>query len=187
VTHGDRLVTALDGGDHSDDFHAWVNGCFVVGPRRTPRQDLECAISELTEVAVRALSPGVNDPNTALNCIDRLGGALSRLAGRQMPGGQFRDDNGVIRVSMPPQTFASAVNEAFDQIRQYGRDSVAINVRLIEALDTIATRVVRREDGDALFAQAEMLVRGAEKSIPEDRDRADIVERFERMKAHLDG
>ena len=62
-----------------------VNQCIVTGPRRTPRQDVECALLELVEVAVRALSAGVNDPFTAVNVVDRLGAVLGRIAERTPP------------------------------------------------------------------------------------------------------
>jgi uncharacterized membrane protein len=62
-----------------------INAIFIFGPERTLEQDVEFAISQLVEIAVRALSPGINDPITAITCIDWLGVSLSQLANRKMP------------------------------------------------------------------------------------------------------
>jgi uncharacterized membrane protein len=68
-----------------------INQACLVGRRRTPVQDAECAVSELVEIAMRALSSGINDPLTAVSCVDYLGAALSRLCGRKMPRGLLAD------------------------------------------------------------------------------------------------
>jgi uncharacterized membrane protein len=74
-------IAAITKSKHPDDELAErIDECFLTGSRRTPRQDVECAIQELVEVAVRALSPGINDPHTTMVCIDYLAAALSRLS-----------------------------------------------------------------------------------------------------------
>jgi uncharacterized membrane protein len=70
----------------------------VSGQHRTPTQDIEYAIRHLVEVAVRALSPGVNDPFTAMAVIDRLRGGLARLAKRQMLPETLQDQSGTTRI-----------------------------------------------------------------------------------------
>ena len=70
---------------NAGDLTATLNETVIVGIRRTPRQDVECAIEELVEIAVRALSPGINDPFTAMNCIDRLGAALGDYLSESCP------------------------------------------------------------------------------------------------------
>ena len=62
-----------------------INAAFVLGNHRTASQDVEFSVDQLVEIAVRALSAGINDPFTAIVCVDRLGSALSRLARRDMP------------------------------------------------------------------------------------------------------
>ncbi len=86
---GDAFV-AVHGNDSFDEeqknsLTRKINRCLLVGNRRTPRQDLECAVDELVEIAIRALSPGVNDTFSALSCIDRLGGFLRRFVARPLP------------------------------------------------------------------------------------------------------
>jgi uncharacterized membrane protein len=71
---------------------------FILGDQRTYEQDVEFAIDQLVEIAVRALSPAINDPFTALMCIDRLGTALSQLATREFPSVEFADESGKLRL-----------------------------------------------------------------------------------------
>lgn len=160
-----------------DDLHECVNDVVIVDVRRTPRQDVECAIEELAEVAVRSLSPGINDPFTAINCVDRLGAALSRFADRAIPSPRRHDDEGVLRVIARPYSFAGALGAAFNQIRQYGRNSVAVTARILEALGSIAEKVFRPADAEAVRLHADMLLRSAEGAFDEEMDLECIRER----------
>jgi uncharacterized membrane protein len=164
-----------------------VNQALVIGVQRTDLQDLEFSIDQLVEVAARALSPGVNDPFTAVNCVDRLCRALCRLADRELPSAARRDDDGVVRVIAQPWTFAGALDAAFHQIRQYGRSSAAVSARLLEALAVLAGRVRRPEDAAAILRHAEMVARGAAEALPVPADRRDVAERFERLRVRLEG
>jgi len=78
---------------------------------------------------VRALSPGINDPFTAMACIDWLGDALIRLAGRELPSGWRYDEEGRLRIIANTTDFAGIAASAFNQIRQYGSKSVAVVLR----------------------------------------------------------
>lgn len=115
-----------------------ITGAFFLGTDRTPEQDAEFAVRQLVEIAVRALSPGINDPFTALTCIDQLGATLCILTGRTFPSPQRYDPEGKLRISMKALTFEGVIRTAFDQIRQYGRESVAVTIRLLEVLEQIA-------------------------------------------------
>jgi uncharacterized membrane protein len=154
-----------------------IRSAFVLGEERTHLQDVEFGIQQLVEIAVRALSPGVNDPFTALNCIDRLVQALCRLAERAFPSGYRYDDNGNLRVIARALTFSELVDAAFDQIRQYGRSTVEVNIRLLDGIATIARRTQRKSDRDALMRQALMIADGANAS-PQSQDAEAIREKF---------
>jgi uncharacterized membrane protein len=162
----------------NDNVAKDVRGTFIFGTQRTHLQDVEFSIEQLVEVAVRALSPGVNDPFTAINCIDRIGAALCLLAQRSFPSHLRHDEQGKLRVVARPVTFSGIVNAAFDPIRQYGRSSAAVTIRLLEAIAIIARCVRREGDRRALLNQALMIERGSHEALPEERDRADVQERF---------
>ncbi|MGA7966473.1 MAG: DUF2254 domain-containing protein [Gammaproteobacteria bacterium] len=149
---------------------ARVQRYFVFGLRRSPLQDVEYAIFQLVEVAVRALSPGVNDPFTAMACIDRLGAGIARLATRRAAPGEYRDAEGVVRVRAKTLPFPGYVHAAFSQIRQHARGDVAVLGRLLLTLTVLAPHL----EGDirrvALRDQADMVKRAAQDAVPEGAD-----------------
>lgn len=154
---------------------------FLIGAQRTHTQDVEYSMDQLVEVAVRALSPGINDPFTAIHCIDQLGAALCHMAQRQIPSGFRLDDKGVLRVVTPSAvTFPGLLDTAFNQIRQYGRDTTAVLMRLLETLATLAHYVRADEDCAALLKHADMVRRAAE-ALPEPQDCKDVANRYQRV------
>lgn len=163
-----------------DQLVAQLNEMFIVGVRRTPRQDVECAVNELVEVAVRALSPGINDPFTAINCVDRLAASLGRLARREIPSAYRCDSDGQLRVIASPVKFANVLDAAFNQIRQHGHGSVAVTIRVLEALSTISQHVQRDEDREAIHRHAKMLLEVAE-TFSEASDRQEVQERYDEL------
>jgi uncharacterized membrane protein len=148
-----------------------VNSAFALGNQRTSGQDIEFAVNQLVEIAIRALSPGVNDPFTAMTCVDHLGSALCRLAQRDMPSPYRHDTQDQLRVITPVFTFPDVTDAAFNQIRQYGRSSTAVTIRLLETIAEVAGSVHRPEDRAALLRHAKMIARGARDGLPEDEDR----------------
>lgn len=171
---GDPLVDVLTDKELDDSLSKQVCRSFLTGERRTTQQDVECAINELVEIAVRALSPGVNDPFTAITCIDRLSGALCRMASRKTPQGKRTDSSGTACLIVRPRTFADAVNAMFNQLRQHSRGDVAVTIRLLEAAKSIATRITRESDREALKKQVQMIVDSARNSEITEIDLEDI-------------
>lgn len=167
------------------DLEEIVNQSVVTGTRRTPRQDVECALLELVELAVRALSAGINDPFTATNCIDRLGASLGRIAACAVPRSQFCDEEGAVRVVMPVVAFSDLLESAFNQIRQHGSGNTAVLIRIVEALGEIARRTTRPSDAEAVLRHIDMIEREGEDSIHEPNDREDLRQRAERIRAVL--
>lgn len=178
VAAGQTLVLAWPGSRVDGQTAERIHSAIILGNQRTPLQDLECAINQLVEIAVRALSPGLNDPFTAVACVDHLGSVLSRLARRQMPPSCRQDQRNQLRVMFPSFTFAELTDAAFDQIRQYGRSSVAVTIRLLETISVVAEFVHRREDLAALQRQADMIARGARQELAEIEDRRRVAERY---------
>jgi len=173
------LVLVWPGSRVTDQLTAQIHSAFTLGNQRSPWQDIECAVNQLVEIAVRALSPGVNDPFTAIACVDHLGSALSRLAQREMPSPYRHDDQGQLRLISPAITFPTITDAAFNQIRQYGRSSAAVTIRLLETIAVIAEFVHRAEDRAALRRHAEMIIRGAGKGLSESEDRREAGERYQ--------
>lgn len=95
------------------------NAAFAVGGQRTSQQDLRFGVDELVEIAARALSPGVNDPFTAIACIDWLGAAISELGCMPRPSGVAGQSDGKVRVLACPLRFGDYLASAFGQLRPY--------------------------------------------------------------------
>lgn len=169
----------------SEELEQALNDAMVVGSRRTPRQDVECAIRELVEVGVRALSPGINDPYTALTCIDYLSANLRRLARRKIPSGYHYSNDGRLLLSIPPTAFRDALDTAFLQLRQYGAAWPAVLVRLLEGLTIIAEGTCRAIDQQELLRHAEMIVRAAETHVREPNDVEDVRQAERRLRKLL--
>lgn len=165
-----RVWTDLDTDEQLDDQ---ISQVFIVGSQRTVTQDVLFAVHQLVEIAVRALSPGINDPFTAIACIDQLSAGICRLGGRAIPAADRYDEQGHLRVIAEPVSFAQVVDVAFDQIRQYGRTSVAVTNHLLETIATIGQLSQADEQRAALLRQAEMIGRSQD-GFPESLDRAEV-------------
>jgi uncharacterized membrane protein len=146
-----------------------------VGQQRTPVQDIEFAVRQLVEVAVRALSPGVNDPFTAVSCVDRLGSALCRVAQREFPSPYRQDEQGILRVVAPATTFRAMADVAFNDIRAYARSSATVTIRLLHTITTVAAFARRHGDRGVLREHAQMIARGSEEGLPETNDRRAVA------------
>jgi uncharacterized membrane protein len=171
-----RIQILADEGDSQKTLEKYQT-YFLFGTVRTPRQDIEAGVLELVEAGVRALSPGVNDPMTAISVIDYLSSFLRRLAHRQWPDSVLRDCDGVPRVRVNPISFRSVLDAGFDQLRQYAGGSVAVNCRLLEGLAAIADATQRPDDRHAVGLQLDKILRAAERNISELEDLKDVRER----------
>jgi uncharacterized membrane protein len=157
----------------------------VTGPHRTLIQDPVFAIDQLVEIAIRALSPAVNDPFTALTCIDWLSAGLSQISGRVLSEGVYRDRGGVIRLIEFAPSYERMVNRAFDKIRQAGGRMPAVVIRMLDAISHVGEYSVEPSQRAALRRQADMIMRGAEAGDPDPNDLADMRGRYEQLLAVL--
>lgn len=150
----------------------------VFGSQRTGTQDFEYVIDQIVEVALRALSPSLNDPFTAQTCIDRLGGVMAQLAGKTFPGPYRYGAARRLRIITPETAFPSLLDTGFHQIRQSARGNAAVLIRLLETLGAIARSANGKENREAIARHAEMVTRCAEESLPERNDREDALTRL---------
>lgn len=179
VVTGKPLVMVWPGDRVTDKkFASQVNSAFTLGNQRTSAQDVEFAILQLVEIAVRALSSGINDPFTAVACVDRLGSALCRLAKREMPSANRFDEHNRLRLVVSPITFPGVIDASFNQIRQHSRSNAAVTIRMLETIAVIAGTARGPEDLAALRRHADMIARGAREGLLEDEDRRAVEERY---------
>lgn len=145
-----------------------------LGPDRTEAADLAFGIRQLADIAVRALSPGVNDPTTAVQALDHLAGILTRMADHPLGADVAFDDDGAVRAVAPRPTFAAHLALALDQARVYGTKDPDVVVALAHVLVDLAEAVA--DDADrlaAITAQVERVAAAVDLADPDDRDRVE--------------
>ncbi len=113
---------------------AMLRDPIVIGRQRTPTQDIDFAVSALVEIALRALSPGINDPQTAIACIDRLAESLAEIMRSAEPPSLVSDEDGVLRLMVTPASFEAVAHAAFNPIREAGRADARVLRRLADVL-----------------------------------------------------
>jgi uncharacterized membrane protein len=178
LVRGQALLRVVPAERATHEVAAELRTAFVLRNERSPAQDIEFLVIQLVEIAVRALSPSVNDPFTAIACVDRLASGLCRLATREPASAQHFDVPGRMRMVVPGLTLSGAVDAAFDPIRQYGSASADVLGRLLDAIAVIAPFTQRAEDLHTLRRHAQKIVRAAHSGLPEANDRLVIQARF---------
>ncbi len=138
---GSRPCAAERGEMDAADLCRSIKECFALGAQRTPAQDIRFLLNQLNDIALRALSPGINDPRTARLCIRYLGSALGRLGARQFPGPHRFDQDGRLRVVATAATFDDLLRGCFDSIRIAGRGFPDVAIELLDTLAEIAQQV----------------------------------------------
>ncbi len=128
-----ELASMLE--DERDRLRATV----ILGNDRTPQQDLQLSLRRIVEIAQRALSPGINDPTTALYCIDRLQEALVRFASRRKPAARRFDKAGQLRVVAQVTGFGDLALPAFAAVARYSLADADVIRRLLVAMEFVAS------------------------------------------------
>lgn len=144
-----------------------------LGRERTTRQDAAFGFRQLADIGEKALSPSLNDPTTAVQCLDEMHDLLRRLGTRPFPTGQYLDNDGNLRLVHPVTSWEDYVHLAFDEIRSYGKDSLQIHRRMRSAINDLLD-VVPPARQPPLRTQLELLDASAQRNIddPEDRTSA---------------
>jgi uncharacterized membrane protein len=171
--------------DETHDAAQRLDSIYTIGLQRTMLQDTGFGIRQLVDVALKALSPGVNDTTTAVTCVEYLGAILARLAARHIES-PYRMDEGVLRVIAKAPTFDSMLGEAFDQIRQNAGGNVAVILALTGALQGIAHRTQEPGRLESLRRQADAIAELAARTIPAAPDREKANTALERLMGRLD-
>jgi uncharacterized membrane protein len=170
---GAPVASIWPAGVADDNLTETLRSAFVLGPERTRQQDVELGIRQLADIAVRALSPAINDPTTATLCIDRLGQLLVRAA--------CRDEIEVVtgksgRVLLRGPSFQQLTDVAFTQVRHYGAGDPLVTTHLMNALGAVASRV-RPDQQEPLREQAIALLEEARRTlaVSSDGDRVEAA------------
>jgi uncharacterized membrane protein len=161
-----------------------IRDATAVGGARVSDGDLEFAIRQLVEVAVRALSPGINDPHTAMSVLDRLGAALCDAVPLHLWGGVTWRDNRPVLV-VPAVDYGGLVDAMFHMIRQNAAGSAAVLIREIEVLTVVVGCERRTARQTELQRHADLALQDAERDVANLSDLQDVRHRHARFIAVL--
>ena len=171
-----------------------VRDCFALGSRRTPNQDIDFLFDELVEIALRALSPGINDPFTAITAIDWLGAATAELGYRDLDfirARMGRNGDGPPRVVPLDDGFQHFLRRGFGAVRGGAASSRIASEAFLEGLADAMTRItdprrlaLLRKEGDDLLEQAELELKGPELAMLRKRHQAFVKRVIEAGKSH---
>lgn len=179
VVDGAPLVSIDRAPEEKNDGAAAINAHFAIGDFRTVEQDPGFGIRQIVDIAMKALSPGVNDTSTAVSCLDYLSVILCRLAARRIES-PFREDSDEkgrapkLRVIAPRPSFAEHVARSFDEVRLSAHGNVTILLHLLCAIERVAhvTRSAGRRQ--TLILHARLTAELADHTVPEPYDRERI-------------
>jgi len=179
VVHGGPLASLALEAPPDDQIVAAVQAAYSISRHRTLRQDCAFGIRQLVDIALRALSPSMNDTTTAVMCVDYLTAILARVAARDIPA-SHRYEDGKLRIIAIGPTFASLVAQSFDQIRGSAAGNVSLMLRMVDSLQTLASLTTSPIQLQALRDQVQWIADLADRTIESPHDRARFEQRLPR-------
>lgn len=170
----------------SADFLKKARRCFTIGNQRTESQDVRYGARQLSEIASRALSPGINDPYTAMGCIDWGAEALSRVAERFPAQQLYSDKSGVVRLRLDgPATFEVMCAVLLNPLIAYGLDSPVVVCHLLFSLGRVAGRLRSADQALALESFVERIAAVSQKLLKEGEETRSIERAVAGIKSTL--
>ncbi|SFK56850.1 Uncharacterized membrane protein [Nitrosomonas aestuarii] len=174
------MMRIYDSEDISESYPDTLRENISLGRKRTPFSDIEFAIMQLLQIALRALSPGINDSLTAISCIDWLSSSLGRMTNKRFPCDYLEDQNGIIRLKKHEFGFADAADTMFHPLRQNARGNEMVMIHLLETISRILQVSKNSQYSQALFHHAELILEASKESFQSTSDKNEIIERFEK-------
>jgi uncharacterized membrane protein len=181
ITQGHPMATVWPP-EVADTISRRLEEVHITGPLRTLSQDIAFGTDQLVEIAIRALSPAVNDTFTALTCIDWLGDSLCKIAVEWYPPIAHRDNAGEIRLITVPVSYERLVQRSCEKVRQAADGMPAVLIRQLDALYKIMA-VAPAGRSQVLLDQAGMIQRINLRTVAEEADQADVTARYEALLA----
>ena len=163
-----------------------IRRAYQIGNVRTPTQDIEYAVNQLTEMAVRAMSPAINDPFTAMTCLDHIGAGLVEFIRRGDKGSHYYDRDGRLRLVLEPVTFAALLSAAFDMLRHASCDNASVLLHMLEVIDVIGQETQSPEARRQLLCHVGLILAESQAGALIEHDRQLIAQRGEALLVKLE-
>ncbi len=180
-----RPLVSISPPEASDRLTADPRDELKLGSQPTLQQDVSFGVRQLVDVALKALSPSLNDPSTAVNCIHRITEVLLEAGRRSEPPTTHTDDGGTVRLIAPQHDFGDLVGLAFDQIRTFGGERLYVALALVESLRELQDDLPAERQ--APIRRQTTLVAEAARAIEADEDRRTVARAIEELRAAAAG
>ncbi len=170
-----------------EELERQIRRGFQIGNGRTPTQDVAYALNQLVEMAVRAMSPAINDPFTAMTCLDYIGEGLGLFVQQGEKNPYYYDQVNRLRLILEPVTFAELLSSAFDMLRHASCDNASVLLHMLEVIDAIGQEVGSPEARQELLRHADLILAESQTGNLTEQDRHTIYLSGQTLQARLSG
>lgn len=177
---GTPLIMVAGSSELAQKLSPALKAAYYVRRQRSLHQDAAFGIRQIVDIAIRALSSGMNDMTTAVMCVDYLGAILVRLATRQIAP-SLSPQHKEARVIYKGPSFEGMLAEAFDQIRQLAEGNLAVLTSLLQALENIAGQTTNAQRLQALAQHRDLIASAAERAIRASHERDCLKASLQRL------
>jgi uncharacterized membrane protein len=168
-----------------NELERGIINTFHLGNQRTPPQDLEYAVNQLTEMAVRAMSPAINDPFTAMTCLDYIGNGLALFIRHGPISPYIYDRDGRLRIVFDPVTFDTLLSAAFDMLRHASCHNSMVLLHMLETINIISQETKSPDARESLLLHVTLIQRESQEGSLIEEDRQSIHRSCEALQQKL--
>ena len=152
-----RVALVWPAAQIDDELDRQIRKAFRIGNGRTPTQDVAYAFNQLVEIAVRAMSPAINDPFTAMTCLDYMGEGLALFIQQGEKRPYYYDQDNQLRLILKPVTFAELASTAFDMLRHCSCDNASVLLYMLDVIDAVGQEASLPTLSNTVEARQELL------------------------------
>jgi uncharacterized membrane protein len=187
VSHGAVVALVWPAARFDEQLEEQIRQAFQIGSQRTPTQDVEYAVNQLVEMAVRAMSPAINDPFTAMTCLDYVGNGLALFMRHGEKSTHYYDRDGQLRLVLEPVTFDELLSAAFDMLRHASCDNASVLLHMLKVINTISQEAKAPEARQKLLRHVCLIQAESQAGTLIEQDRQSINLSVEALRTKLKG
>jgi uncharacterized membrane protein len=177
VWRGTQVALVWPADQVDEELDRQIRNAFRIGNGRTPTQDVAYAVNQLVEMAVRAMSPAINDPFTAMTCLDHIGEGLALFIRQGEKSSCYYDQNNQLRLILDPVTFTELLSGAFDMLRHASCDNASVLLHMLNVIDAIGKEVNSSKTRQELLRHVSLIQLESKAGAIIDVDRERISQR----------
>jgi uncharacterized membrane protein len=183
VWRGTQVALVWPADQVDEELDRQIRNAYRIGNGRTPTQDVAYAVNQLVEMAVRAMSPAINDPFTAMTCLDHIGEGLALFIRQGEKSSCYYDQNNQLRLILDPVTFTELLTGAFDMLRHASCDNASVLLHMLDVIDAIGQEVNSPKTRQELLRHVNLIQLESKTGALIDTDRERISDTCEKLRA----